>query len=133
MGFFAEGRSVGRRLDSVSEARLPRLQQRDNLVSMTRIANRPPAAAEKPEHSRWRLQDAKARFSELVRLAHSHGPQHVTLHGRDAVVVIDVAEFQRLKGQRTGQLLIDALQASPHRNVEIAPTRARMPVRPVKL
>ena len=84
-------------------------------------------------HSRWRLQDAKARFSELVRLAHSAGPQHVTLHGRDAVVVVDAAEFQRLQGQRTGQLLIDALQASPHRDTEIAPSRSAMPVRAVKL
>ena len=108
---------------------------------MTRPASLPSAPAEepshnpshKPSHNRWRLQDAKARFSELVRLAHSNGPQHVTLHGRDAVVVIDAAEFQRLQGERTGQLLIDALQASPHRGIEIAPRRSAMPVRAVKL
>ena len=100
---------------------------------MTRLASKPTAPTEKTVHSRWRLQDAKARFSELVRLAHSHGPQHVTLHGRDAVVVIDAAEFQRLQGQRTGQLLIDALQESPHRDVDIAPRRSPMPVRAVKL
>ena len=86
-----------------------------------------------PAQGRWRLQDAKARFSELVRLAHSDGPQHVTLHGRDAVVVVDAREFHRLKGARTGQLLIEALQASPHREVEIAPRRSAMPVRAVKL
>ena len=84
-----------------------------------------------PPRSRWRLQDAKARFSELVRLAHSDGPQHVTLHGRDAVVVVDADEFVRLKGARTGQLLVEALQASPHRKVEIAPRRSAMPVRAV--
>ena len=101
---------------------------------MTRTASPPLAPTEKPSHSRWRLQDAKARFSELVRRAHSDGPQHVTLHGRDAVVVIDAAEFQRLQGQRTGQLLIDALQASPHRDIELAPRRSTaMPVRAVKL
>ena len=93
----------------------------------------PPHAAEEALNSRWPLQDAKARFSELVRLAHSAGPQHVTLHGRDAVVVVDAAEFQRLQGRRTGQLLIDALQASPHRDIELAPRRAAMPVRVVKL
>lgn len=90
-------------------------------------------APAQPPRSRWRLQDAKARFSELVRLAHSDGPQHVTLHGRDAVVVIDAAEFRRLSGARTGQLLIDALQASPHREIEIEPPRSAMPVRAVKL
>lgn len=81
----------------------------------------------------WRLQDAKARFSELVRLASSDGPQHVTLHGRDAVVVVDAAEFRRLTGGRSGQLLIDALQASPHRDTNITPTRHSMPVRDVVL
>jgi prevent-host-death family protein len=103
------------------------------LVSMTTKSTRKANAAAQPSRSRWRLQDAKARFSELVRLAHSDGPQHVTLHGRDAVVVIDAGEFQRLKGQRTGQLLIDALQASPHRDTEIEPRRSVMPVRGVRL
>ena len=98
---------------------------------MTR-PNQAPAPS-RPARSRWPLQDAKARFSELVRLAHSEGPQHVTLHGRDAVVVVDAGEFQRLKGERTGQLLIDALAASPHRGIEIAPPRSAMPVRNIKL
>ena len=95
----------------------------------TDLAN-PPA---QPVRRRWRLQDAKARFSELVRLAHSDGPQHVTLHGRDSVVVVDAGEFHRLKGTRTGQLLIDALQASPHRKIEVEPRRSTMPVRSIKL
>ena len=95
----------------------------------TGLAN-PPA---QPPRRRWRLQDAKARFSELVRLAHSDGPQHVTLHGRDSVVVVDAGEFHRLNGTRTGQLLIDALQASPHRKIEVEPRRSAMPVRSIKL
>ena len=86
-----------------------------------------------PPRSRWRLQDAKARFSELVRMAHSDGPQHVTLHGRDAVVVVAADEFDRLKGARSGQLLVEALQASPHRQTELEPRRSAMPVRAVKL
>ena len=54
----------------------------------------------------------------------------VTLHGRDAVVV-DADEFRRLEGARTGQLLIDALEASPH--PEIEPRRSALPVRAFKL
>ena len=106
-----------------------------NLVSMTRKISAPVNAPVTPQRSPWRLQDAKARFSELVRTAHSDGPQHVTLHGRDAVVVVDADEFRRLKGVRTGQLLIEALQASPHREIEIElkPRRSAMPVRAVKL
>ncbi|NKJ45092.1 MULTISPECIES: type II toxin-antitoxin system Phd/YefM family antitoxin [unclassified Novosphingobium] len=44
----------------------------------------------------WKLEDAKARFSEVVRRAQSEGPQRVTVRGRDAVVVISVAELDRL-------------------------------------
>jgi len=93
----------------------------------------PEALVVHPMIGRWRLQDAKARFSEVVRLAHRDGPQVVTLHGRDAVVVVDAAEFNRLQGARTGGLLIEALQASPHREIEIDPPRFEMPVRAVDL
>jgi prevent-host-death family protein len=81
----------------------------------------------------WALQDAKARFSELVRKAKSEGPQHVTVHGRDEIVVLSVEEFRRLQGARTGQALVEAMQNSPHRDVDIAPKRGAMPVRDVSL
>jgi prevent-host-death family protein len=103
------------------------------LVSMTRKQTARTKATPPSPRGRWRLQDAKARFSELVRRARSEGPQHVTLHGRDAVVVVDADEFRRLKGERTGKLLIAALQASPHREIEIEPPRSAMPVRDVTL
>jgi len=86
-----------------------------------------------PPFGRWRLQDAKARFSELVRRVRSEGPQHVTVHGRDEVVVIAAEEFHRLQGDVTGQALVDALQASPHRELDIEPRRDPMPVRDVHL
>jgi prevent-host-death family protein len=79
------------------------------------------------------LQDAKARFSELVRRVRSEGPQHVTVHGRDEVVVIAAEEFRRLTGERTGQALVEAMQASPCREVEIEPERLVLPVRDVVL
>ncbi len=81
----------------------------------------------------WPLQDAKARFSELVRTAKNTGPQHVTVHGRDEVVVIAAEEFRRLLGKMTGMALIQAMQSSPHRDVEIEPMRNPMPVRTVTL
>src|ERR1700690_787215 len=81
----------------------------------------------------WLLQDAKARLSELVRRVHSEGPQHVTVHGRDEVVVITAQEFRRLKGDLSGQALIAAMQASPHRDIDIEPRRAPIPVREVYL
>jgi hypothetical protein len=68
-----------------------------------------------------------------VRRARSDGPQHVTVHGRDEVVVLTVEEFHRLKGELTGDALIAALQASPFRDIDIAPSRTPMPVRGVDL
>ncbi len=44
----------------------------------------------------WRLEEAKARFSEVVRRAHDQGPQYVTVRGKQAVAVIDAAELERL-------------------------------------
>ena len=43
----------------------------------------------------------------------SPAPQHVTVHGRAEVVVIAAEDFRRLKGEKTGRALINALQASP--------------------
>ncbi len=48
---------------------------------------------------RWQVQDAKQRFSELIRTAHVDGPQIVTRHGEEIAVVIDIAEYRRLKGE----------------------------------
>ena len=52
----------------------------------------------------WKLEDAKARFSEVVRRARSEGPQRVTVRGRDAVVVISTEELEQLLRRRTRSL-----------------------------
>jgi antitoxin Phd len=44
----------------------------------------------------WKLEDAKARFSEVVRLACNEGPQRVSVRGKDAVVVMSVEALERL-------------------------------------
>src|SRR3954469_1511534 len=102
------------------------------LVSMTRSAkSRPPPvprAKRVQRPGRWLLQDAKARFSELVRRVHSEGPQHVTVHGRDEVVVIAAEEFRRLKGDLTGQSLIAVMRESPLRDFDLGAPREPMPV-----
>jgi prevent-host-death family protein len=79
------------------------------------------------------LQDAKARFSELVRRVRAEGPQHVTVHGRDEVVVVAAEEFRRLQGDPTGAALVAAMQSSPHPEIDIAPRRSRLPVRDIAL
>ncbi len=48
-------------------------------------------------------------------------------------MVVAAEEFRRLQGDRTGEALIAALQASPYRDMDIEPRRERLPVRDVKL
>jgi len=102
---------------------------------MTRIhSGNGPSTARRPSAGRpgrWRLQDAKAKLSELVRRAKNDGPQHVTVHGRDEVVVVAAEDYSRLEGGGTGELLIAALQESPLRDVEFEPAAVAMPVRDV--
>lgn len=45
----------------------------------------------------WQLQEAKNRFSELVKLARDDGPQTVTVHGQRAAVVISARDYDALK------------------------------------
>ena len=94
---------------------------------------RPPLTDTSTARHRWPLQDAKARFSELVRRVQSDGPQTVTVHGRDEVVVVSAETFKRMAGEKTGDSLIAALQASPYREIDLAPQGSAMPVRAVDL
>ena len=82
---------------------------------------------------KWALHDAKARFSEVVRKAKTEGPQSITVHGRDEVVVVSVEEFRRAKGQPTGQALVELLRNSPLRGINLERARTRSRVRPVEL
>ena len=74
----------------------------------------------------WPLQDAKARFSELVRRAREQGPQHVSVRGEPAVVVVSEEEFARMTAARPSIVdhiltgapwpddVVDAINARPH-------------------
>jgi prevent-host-death family protein len=59
----------------------------------------------------WPVQDAKQRFSELLRRAHDAGPQLVTRHGEEVAVVIDIAEYRHLTGEITA--FKDYLRSGP--------------------
>ncbi|HEX9568729.1 MAG TPA: type II toxin-antitoxin system prevent-host-death family antitoxin [Rhodospirillales bacterium] len=76
----------------------------------------------------WKLEDAKARFSEVVRRARAEGPQRVTYRGEDAVVVIAVDELARLlPAGRPRKPLVDFLQATALNEIDVgrAPDRGR--------
>ncbi len=48
----------------------------------------------------WQLQEAKQRFSELVRRTLEEGPQVVTRHGEEVVVVVSVEEFRLMDREK---------------------------------
>ena len=64
----------------------------------------------------WRLQDAKAQFSEVVNNALRGVPQHVTKHGKRAVVVLSEQEFDALR--RGAGRSVSKRAASPANLVE---------------
>jgi len=70
---------------------------------------------------KWQIQEAKARFSELVERALKDGPQTVTRHGKAVAVLIPADEYRRL---RTGGKSLKAmLAAAPLEGVKISRSR----------
>ena len=57
----------------------------------------------------WQLQEAKAKFSEVVQKAIDEGPQTVTRHGKEVVVIVSAKEFH---GSRKPQVDLKELLAS---------------------
>jgi len=93
----------------------------------------------RPDHAsgvrnEWQLQEAKAHFSEVFRLARESGPQRVTKHGRTAVVVLPAEEYERLSRPtaRKGSLA-EFFAASPLVGSGIELDRERDFGRPVEL
>ena len=77
----------------------------------------------------WPVQDAKARFSELLRASLTAGPQIVTMRGIEAAVLVSVEQWRRLQAQaRPG---LKALLLAPAPRGELAvPPRGRQRRRP---
>jgi len=81
--------------------------------------------------ARWQLQEAKNRLSELVRKARDEGPQVITLHGRDAAVVVSARDYARQA--KSKESLAEFLRRSPLAGVPLDIGRSRDTGRPVKL
>lgn len=59
----------------------------------------------------WQVQEAKQRFSEVLRAVEKDGPQTITRHGEEVAVVVDIAEYRRLAGHP--RTFVDHLLAFP--------------------
>jgi antitoxin Phd len=78
----------------------------------------------------WQFQEAKAKLSEVVRLAATE-PQEITVRGEPAAVVLSMAEYQRLKAPK--QNLVEFLQASPLYGLDLDFTRDKSLPRDISL
>ena len=65
----------------------------------------------------WQLQDAKARFSELVQKAIEEGPQTVTRHGKEMIVVLSVKDYARLREREPS--LKEVLMSGPEGDLDL--------------
>ena len=61
----------------------------------------------------WQLQEAKQRFSELIRAVQADGPQVVTRHGQDVAVVIDIESYLRWRPGEGAADFKDYLTSGP--------------------
>jgi len=82
----------------------------------------------------WQLQTAKARFSELFRLARTEGPQLITRQGKDGVVMLGVEEYEQLVSRsRQPKSLLDFFRNSPLVGLELQFERDRDSGREIEL
>jgi len=77
----------------------------------------------------WPVQDAKARFSELLEASRREGPQVVTKRGVEAAVLVAAGEWRRLQGAARPSLKALLLADSPRAHIPV-PRRGRRRRRP---
>ncbi len=72
----------------------------------------------------WQLQEAKNKFSNLVERAQHEGPQVVTKHGKEAVVILSVEDYKKLAKPKVS--LFKFIQNSPlgGNNIDISRDRS---------
>ena len=69
----------------------------------------------------WLLQEAKARFSEMVNVCLNEGAQTVTRHGRNTVVLVSYDEYRRLIAPKAS--LGDFFRQAPRAELEVPRSR----------
>lgn len=79
----------------------------------------------------WQLQEAKGKFSEVVKSAQSQGPQNITVHGEPVAVLISRRDY--LKLIRPKPSFVELLRASPLVGSDLKITREQTTARKIKL
>lgn len=82
----------------------------------------------------WQVQTAKAKFSEVFRLARTTGPQHITRQGREGVVMLAEEEYDRLTTRaKQPKSIVQFFRESPLVGVNIDLERDRDTGRDIEL
>ena len=79
----------------------------------------------------WQLQEAKARFSQVVKLAQEQGPQQVSVHGEATAIVLSIADYRRLAHAKPS--FVELMRASPLAGANLKTKRIKDPIRTVEL
>lgn len=79
----------------------------------------------------WQLQEAKNKFSNLVDKAHNDGPQFVTKHGKESVVILAVEDYQKLSKPKSD--LLSFFKSSPLSGINLDTARDKSPSRDIEL
>ena len=83
------------------------------MFAAVKKAVKPTRSAKSPDDG-WQLQAAKARFSELFRLARTEGPQRITRSGKEGVVMISDEDYARLVAKsRHPKSIVQFFRESP--------------------
>jgi antitoxin Phd len=79
----------------------------------------------------WPVQDAKARFSEVIRAAEA-APQHITKNGEEKAVLLSAAEYRRLRRAKPERTLYEIWKSAPKVPEFKPPPRRRERMRKIK-
>lgn len=79
----------------------------------------------------WQLQEAKSHFSEVVDEALASGPQQITRHGEEVVVILSTKEFRRLTRPKGD--IVSFFSESPFAAVDIDLARSKEKARGLDL
>lgn len=79
----------------------------------------------------WQLQEAKGKFSEVVKRAQSQGPQNITVHGEPVAVLISRRDYLKLTHPKPG--FVELLRASPLVDSDLKIAREQTSTRKIKL
>ncbi|MEO0532482.1 MAG: type II toxin-antitoxin system Phd/YefM family antitoxin [Cyanobacteria bacterium P01_A01_bin.123] len=90
-------------------------------------------AAQLEQFPDWKLEDAKARLSEVVRQAKHTEPQRITVRGEEAVVVISTQLFEKILPLLAQPNLHALLSQSPLSKLEFESASVQSPIREIEL